>query len=115
GYRGGVRSLLVGCAMWCAVVLPLVGCSKPDGTACQSDGECAVASRCVYRILDGCTAARTCQPNPTGPTCNLVASYCGCDGTIVGVGCHLAPGYARVPVVGPDNGSCQSADGGGQD
>jgi hypothetical protein len=89
------------------------GCSKPDGSACQSDSECAVKSKCVYRIADGCAAGRTCQANPTGPTCNLVTQYCGCDGTVVGVGCDLASGYARSPVVGPENGSCTSVDGGG--
>jgi hypothetical protein len=110
-----MRRLLVGWVMWCGAALALGGCSKPDGSACQSDGECAVDSRCVYRITDGCAAARTCQPNPTGPTCNLVAQYCGCDGTTVGVGCDLASGYARAPVVGPASGPCGTADGGGQD
>jgi hypothetical protein len=99
----------------CCAVVAAAGCSKPDGTACRSDGECAVASRCVYKIADGCAAVRTCQPNPTGATCDLVTPYCGCDGTVVGVGCDLASGFAPAPVVRPENGSCAGADGGGPD
>ncbi len=111
-----MRGLLVGCVMWCSVVVVGAGCSKPDGSACQSDGECAVDSRCVYKIADGCAAMRTCQPSSTGPTCDIVLSYCGCDGGKVGVGCQLAAGYAPAPVRDPNPGSCESnPDGGSPD
>lgn len=74
-----------------------------------------MASKCLYKIADGCAAARTCQPNPTGPTCDLVTEYCGCDGKVVGVSCDLASGYAQAPIAGQQNGSCTGADGGGPD
>jgi hypothetical protein len=114
-YCVGVQRLLVGWAMWCGAAFAVVGCSKPDGSGCGSDGECAVDSRCVYRIADGCAAVRTCQPNQTGAMCDLVTSYCGCDGAVIAVGCDVASGYARAPIMVPASNSCQTADGGGQD
>jgi hypothetical protein len=115
GYCVRVQRLLVGWLMWCGAAFALAGCSKPDGSACGSDGECAVNSHCLFRIADGCSAARTCQPNPTGATCDLVTSYCGCDGAVVSVGCDVASGYARAAIRLPASSSCQTADAGVQD
>jgi hypothetical protein len=71
------------------------------GGSCRSAGDCADDSLCVYDIAQGCAATATCQKAPTGPRCNLVLAYCGCDGTEVGVGCDLPTGSSAVPVFGP--------------
>lgn len=83
------------------------------GAACSTNGDCSSGDACVYRIADGCSAKATCQPKPTGLSCLLIISYCGCTGDGVGVRCSDPEGYATAPVSGLMTGAtCQPADGG---
>jgi len=70
---------------------------------CRTDAECGSGQRCVYPIKDGCSAKGQCEDLST-PRCNLITTYCGCDGSTVSVSCGYSGGSA--PVAGPDNGSC---------
>jgi hypothetical protein len=88
------------------------------GSACATDRDCGSDAVCVFKIADGCGAKATCQAKPTGPMCNIVIGYCGCEGQEVGVGCDKPGGYLSMPVVGLMGGAvCPGGalDGGGVD
>jgi hypothetical protein len=76
------------------------GCSSSSAStsSCTADTECASGQRCLYAV-GSCFAEGQClNPATLGAMCNLVVSYCGCDGSAVGGLC--GPAYAFGPTMG---------------
>ncbi len=70
----------------------------PTGPACTASSDCESGMTCLYAIGD-CSAKGQCLDLASlGPQCNLIVSYCGCDGTTIGGPC--GPDYADGPTLG---------------
>ncbi len=84
------------------------GSGSPGATSCPAPGEecvldedCGVtASRCAYKISDGCGAKGVCFSPADGPMCGALTETCGCDGSRVVSGCTYPQGYASAPTTG---------------
>jgi hypothetical protein len=66
---------------------------------------------CVYSI-GSCSASGQCQNRPTGPQCNAIIEYCGCNGVTVVGGCGFPQGFASGPTTGA-SGNCGTDGGSG--
>jgi hypothetical protein len=86
-----------------ALVLVLVGhggCSSSSSSAssCAADSQCPSGQRCLFAV-GSCLAEGQClNPATLGPMCNIVVTYCGCNGSTVGGLC--GPAYAFGPTEG---------------
>jgi hypothetical protein len=79
----------------------------PQPSACNVDSDCGPKRICGYPQADVCAAKGQCFPQPEG-TCDAFVPGCGCDGTLVMIGCNGLPdGYAAKPVA--HAGQCDDA------
>jgi hypothetical protein len=68
---------------------------------CMTSSDCASGTECLFMVGD-CSAQGQClAPYALGPICNIVVSYCGCDGQTVSGLC--GPNYAYGPTLGLDS------------
>jgi hypothetical protein len=81
------------------IVLGHAGCSSSSSTSsCTAKSECPSGQLCLFEV-GSCYAQGHClAPDTLGPMCNLVVTYCGCDGSTVGGLC--GPPYALGPTEG---------------
>jgi hypothetical protein len=97
-----IRSILASSlTLVVALCTLLSGCSHSD---CQTTSDCGSGQSCVYPVTDGCSAKGVCEDTPSGTNCQAFVEYCGCDGSLVSVGCGFSGG--SVPVEGTYTGSC---------
>ncbi len=69
-----------------------------SGPVCTTTADCAPGESCLFEV-GSCSAKGQCLVAASlGPQCNIVVTYCGCDGTTVGGLC--GPNYAAGPTLG---------------
>jgi hypothetical protein len=73
------------------------------GGPCTANSDCPTGDWCLFLVGD-CSAQGQCRsPGSLGSLCNIVVSYCGCNGAQVGGLCGEP--YAFGPTLGPYGGS----------
>jgi sugar lactone lactonase YvrE len=69
-----------------------------SGPGCTMGGACPSGQSCLFKV-GSCSAKGEClAPDSLGGQCNLIVTYCGCDGQTVGGLC--GPDYAYGPTLG---------------
>ena len=77
--------------------------SAPGLPGCKGNADCGSGEMCLFAV-GSCSARGECRDvNSLGPLCNIVVTYCGCDGQTIGGLC--GPDYAYAATLG-EEGPC---------